>query len=163
MSILNSKINISKYGKRYNYAETKFICLPENVSLARMITGSFITNSNEKSLDLTVSQLEEIKVAVSEAVSNAIIHGYNSDNISIVTLILESYEKALIIKISDNGIGIENIEQAIQPSFSTKAERMGLGFAFMHSFMDEVIVDSQPNCGTKVTMIKKLPIKDTYL
>lgn len=160
---MNSKKSTAEYGKKFNSITARFICLPENVSLARMITGCFITNSNEKSLDLTVSQLEEIKVAVSEAVSNAVIHGYNNNNTGIVTLMLESYEKALIIKISDNGIGIENIEQAIQPSFSTKAERMGLGFAFMYSFMDEVIVDSKPNCGTTVTMMKNLPVKDTYI
>ncbi|MGI5824393.1 MAG: anti-sigma F factor [Bacillota bacterium] len=150
----------SNYGKQLNYVKTQFICHSENVGLSRMLTGCFVGNSNEKNLDLTVSQLEEIKVAVSEAVSNAIIHGYNSDNKGIVTFILESYEKALIIKISDKGTGIENIEQAVQPSFSTKAERMGLGFAFMNSFMDEVIVDSEIGKGTTVTLIKKLPIKE---
>lgn len=153
----------SNYGKQINYVKTQFVCHSENVGLARMLTGCFISNSNEKNMDLTVSQLEEIKVAVSEAVSNAIIHGYNSDNKSIVTFILESYEKALIIKISDKGVGIENIEQAIQPSFTTKSERMGLGFAFMNSFMDSVIVDSQIGKGTTVTLIKNLPIREDIL
>ena len=130
----------NKYGKKFNCIKSQFVCLSENVSLARMITGSFITNSNEKALDLTVSQLEEIKVAVSEAVSNAIIHGYNSDNKGIVTLTLESYEKALIIKISDDGAGIENIEQAIQPSFSTTAEDIfnQRGFIFIISLNRKV-------------------------
>ena len=153
----------TNYGKRYNYVKTQFVCHSENVSLARMLTGSFITNSNEKNLDLTVSQLEEIKVAVSEAVSNAIIHGYNSDGKGMVTFTLESREKALIIGISDSGAGIDDVEQAMQPSFSTKAERMGLGFAFMHSFMDKVVVESEKGKGTEVTLIKTLPIREELL
>lgn len=153
----------TNYGKRYNYVKTQFICHSENVSLARMLTGSFITNSNEKNLDLTVSQLEEIKVAVSEAVSNAIIHGYNNDGKGMVTFTLESRERALIIRISDSGAGIEDIEQAMQPSFSTKAERMGLGFAFMHSFMDGVVVESEQGKGTDVTLIKNLPIREELI
>lgn len=153
----------TNYGKKYNYVKVQFVCHSENVSLARMLTSCFITNSNEKNLDLTVSQLEEIKVAVSEAVSNAIIHGYNSDGKSMVTFTLESREKALIVGISDSGAGIEDVEQAIQPSFSTKAERMGLGFAFMHSFMDKVIVKSEKDKGTDVTLIKNLPIREESL
>ena len=151
------------YGENKNYVQTKFVCHSENVGLARMLTGCFVGNSNEKNLDLTVSQLEEIKVAVSEAVSNAIIHGYNSDNKGIVTFTLSSYENALVIEITDNGVGIENVEQAIQPSFSTKRERMGLGFAFMNSFMDEVLVDSEVGKGTTVTLVKKLPICEDKL
>ncbi len=153
----------SNYGASKNYVKTQFVCHSENVGLARMLTGCFVGNSNEKNLDLTVSQLEEIKVAVSEAVSNAIIHGYNSDNKGIVTFELTSFENALVIKVSDSGVGIADIEQAVQPSFSTKKERMGLGFAFMNSFMDEVNVQSELGKGTMVTMIKKLPICEDRL
>lgn len=153
----------SNYGRQLNYVKTQFVCRGENVGLARMLTGCFVSNSNEDNFDLTVSQLEEIKVAVSEAVSNAIIHGYNNDERGIVTFILESYEKALVIQVIDEGTGIEDIQQAMQPSFSTKAERMGLGFAFMNSFMDRVEVESAKNQGTKVILVKNLPIEEKFL
>ena len=105
-------------------------------------------------LELTLNDLEEIKVATSEAVSNAIIHGYRHKPDGIVKVVGTLFEDQLVIEVTDEGVGIADIQQALQPAFSTDPERMGLGFVFMQSFMDEVKVDSQVNKGTTVTMRK---------
>ena len=152
-----------EFGKLKNRARLEFAASNENAALSRMMVSAFISNSTDAKLDLTVAQLEEIKVAVSEAVSNAIIHGYSGDKTKTVVLILQHYEQALVLEIEDKGIGIADIDQAMLPSFSTREDRMGLGFAFMSSFMDRVDVESEPGKGTKVRLIKKLPIEDEYL
>lgn len=128
-----------------------FSSLPENVSIARMLIASVGAQ-----LNLPLNEIEELKVAVSEAVSNAIIHGYRNENGRLVLLELEIAEGALKITVSDEGCGISDVEQALQPAFSTDPERMGLGFVFMQSFMDELDVDSTVNQGTTVTMVKYL-------
>lgn len=128
-----------------------FSSLPENVTLARMVASTLGTQ-----LDLPLNELEELKVAVSEAVSNAIIHGYRSQSDQYVTLELEADSSKITIKVTDIGCGIPDIQQAMQASYSTDPERMGLGFVFMQSFMDELKVDSEINKGTKVTMVKYL-------
>lgn len=134
-----------------NHIKLEMASVPENVGLARITVASFVSQ-----LDLTLNDLEEIKVATSEAVSNAIIHGYENktDGIVIVEAILE--EDKLILSIEDFGKGIEDIEKAMQPAYTTDPERMGLGFVFMKSFMDQVFVDSKLGQGTKVTMEKQL-------
>lgn len=128
-----------------------FSSLPENVTLARMVASTLGTQ-----LDLPLNELEELKVAVSEAVSNAIIHGYRSQSDQYVTLELEADSSKITIKVTDIGCGIPDIQQAMQASYTTDPERMGLGFVFMQSFMDELKVDSEINKGTKVTMVKYL-------
>lgn len=134
-----------------NQIKLEIMSIPENVALARVTVASFAAQ-----LDFTLIDLDEIKVAVSEAVSNAIIHGYENDPNQIVTMIITLYKnKTLEIIIEDTGKGIANIDQALQPSFSSDDERMGLGFVFMQSFMDNFQVDSKINQGTKVTMVKK--------
>ena len=107
-------------------------------------------------VDTTLNDLEEIKVAVSEAVSNAIVHGYQNNTTE--TVIVEGEIKQGILKVSieDTGIGIENIEEAMTPAFSTSPDRMGLGFVFMKSFMDEVEVFSEPGKGTKSRPYQKI-------
>jgi stage II sporulation protein AB (anti-sigma F factor) len=152
-----------EYGKLKNRARLEFAASNENAALSRMMVSAFISNSTDVKLDLTVAQLEEIKVAVSEAVSNAIIHGYNGDRSRTVVLNLQHFEQALVLEIEDCGVGIADIDRAMLPSFSTREDRMGLGFAFMSSFMDRVDVESEPGKGTKVRLIKKLPIEDEYL
>ena len=124
--------------------------LPENVGLARVAVAAFAAQ-----VDMTVNDLEEIKVAVSEAVSNAIIHGYGNNPDGLVTIRCQREDGQLEISVSDTGIGIADITQAMQPAFSTDPERMGLGFAFMQSFMDDLRVISEPGQGTQVIMRKK--------
>lgn len=124
---------------------------PENVALSRVAVASFAAQ-----LDLTLNDLEEIKVATSEAVSNAIIHGYQNNPDGIVTLVAMLYEDALEIHVNDSGVGIADIEMAVTPAYSTDPERMGLGFVFMKSFMDKLDVKSELNKGTQVVMVKYL-------
>ncbi|MGI6684869.1 MAG: anti-sigma F factor [Bacillota bacterium] len=137
--------------KPKNIVKIQFNSLPENVSLARVLVATIAAQ-----LDMTISDLDELKVAVSEAVSNAIIHGYENDPENIVELEVECYQDKLIITVSDYGVGIADVEEALQPSFTTDNERMGLGFVFMQSFMDKLEVKSEPNMGTKVIMSKNL-------
>ncbi|MGE4271642.1 MAG: anti-sigma F factor [Desulfitobacterium sp.] len=125
--------------------------LAENVGIARMLIASVGAQ-----LDLSLNDIEELKVAVSEAVSNAIIHGYINDTDKQVDLIIEFNSESLKIIVKDEGCGIADVEQAMQPAFSTDPERMGLGFVFMQSFMDDLQVESAVNQGTTVTMIKRL-------
>ncbi len=133
-----------------NQIKLEFISIPENVGLARITIAALASQ-----LDLTLNDLEEIKVATSEAVSNAIIHGYRNKPTGIVKLTGTLYEDSIVIEIVDQGVGIEDIQQAMQPAFTTDPERMGLGFVFMQSFMDEVKVESEINNGTKVILTKK--------
>lgn len=128
-----------------------FTSLPENVGIARMLVASVGSQ-----LDLSLNDIEELKVVVSEAVTNAIVHGYRNGPTGIVRLELTVEADFLKIVVRDDGIGIADVEQALQPAFSTDPERMGLGFVFMQSFMDELNVDSAPDHGTTVSMIKYL-------
>jgi len=123
--------------------------LPENISFARVAIAAFISP-----FDPTVGETSDIKTAVSEAVTNAVIHGGPDP----FEMILTSHEKKFTIEVSDTGIGINDIEAARQPLFTTKQdmERSGLGFTVMESFMDTVTVDSTPGQGTTITLAKTL-------
>ena len=101
--------------------------------------------------------MDEIKIALSEAVSNSMIHGYQGDENQEVTVILEVKDRILTIQVIDTGVGIADIPQAMEPAFSTREEHMGLGFVFMQTFMDTIDVQSQPGEGTTVTLYKQLP------
>lgn len=136
---------------KVNKLSFRFSSLPENVTMARMLTSTLGAQ-----LNLPINELEELKVAVSEAVSNAIIHGYQSNPDSFVILELEAHSDRIFIQVIDHGCGIPDIKQAMQASYSTDPERMGLGFVFMESFMDELRVESEVNMGTKVFMVKYL-------
>lgn len=128
----------------------EFDASSENEGLARIVVAAFLTQ-----LDPTLEELQDVKTAVSEAVTNAIIHGYEEKGGKIfLTASLEN--GVLEVVIEDKGVGIENIEQAMQPLFTTKpeGERSGMGFAFMEAFMDKVEVESNPGIGTKVHMWK---------
>ena len=124
--------------------------LSENVAIARVTAAAFAAQ-----MDFTLNEIEEIKVAVSEAVSNVVIHGYEDEN-GQIELSMNLYEDRLEYIITDKGRGIADIALARQPSYSSDPERMGLGFAFMESFMDELDVTSIINEGTTVRMIKKI-------
>lgn len=129
----------------------RFLSRSENVSLARLLAAAFVADR-----DMTVADLDEIKVVVSEAVSNCIIHGYEGRENEWIELRLTRQEHKLLMSIEDSGVGIADIERAMQTNYSTVEERMGLGFAFMTSFMDTVEVVSAPGQGTTVTMSKNL-------
>ena len=121
-----------------------------NENFARTAVSAFVLP-----LDPTITELSDIKTAVSEAVTNSIIHGYEygEGTISINAKIFDNGK--ILIKIRDKGKGIENISQAMEPLYSTVGgERAGLGFAVMQSFMDKLKVTSKVNCGTTVTMEK---------
>ena len=109
-------------------------------------------------LDPTVPQLADIKTAVSEAVTNCIVHAY-PDHIGPVTVTAAIYEGGIVrITVSDRGVGIPDVAKAMEPMFTTgdAEERAGLGFAVMQSFMDKVRVSSAPGHGTRVTLTKRL-------
>lgn len=133
----------------------------ENQKLARSIAAAYSAE-----LDPTVDELTEIKTAVSEAFSNAAIHGYgrDPDNVMSRPVYMDFSVIApstLMIKVTDRGRGIEDISRAMEPMFTTDTDRnrSGMGFTVMESFTDKLKVDSKPGEGTTVTMIKKL---DTY-
>lgn len=128
-----------------------FSSIAENVTIARMLIASIGAQ-----LDLALNDIEELKVVVSEAVSNAIIHGYQNDPEKLVSMEIEFNTEVLQIIVRDQGCGIADVEQAMQPAYSTDPERMGLGFVFMQSFMDELTVDSVVDQGTTLTMVKDL-------
>ena len=121
-----------------------------NESFARVAAASFVSQ-----LDPTIEELSDVRTAVSEAVTNSIIHGYENDAGNIkMTCIL--YNDSIEITILDEGKGIEDIALARQPLFTSKPdlERSGMGFTVMETFMDEVNVESEVGKGTKVTMVK---------
>ncbi len=136
-----------------NEAELRIKGITENIGLARVTVASFASQ-----LNFTISELEELKVAISEAVSNAIIHGYQHRT-GEVTLKLKINGNQLEVVVVDEGVGIEDIDSAFQPSYTTE-DRMGLGLTFIKSFMDNLKIDSTPGEGTKVKMVKK-PVQNT--
>ncbi len=134
-----------------NRIKIEFPSIGENVALARIAIAALASQQ-----ELTLNDLEEIKVATSEAVSNAIIHGYQGRPDGIVQVIGTLEDDLLTIEIIDEGVGIADIQEALQPAYSSDPERMGLGFVFMQSFMDEVEVESEVQAGTKVVLKKRL-------
>lgn len=140
-----------------NHAFVSFDAKSINESFARMAVMAFMTDMNP-----TLDELEDVKTAVSEAVTNAIIHGYGEDETCKVEMTCFRCEDKLMVSIQDYGVGIENIEEARQPFFTTKPdmERTGMGFAFMETFMDEVEVVSKLGEGTCVTMTKYIGRSD---
>jgi stage II sporulation protein AB (anti-sigma F factor) len=132
-----------------NKMKIQLSSLPANVAFARVAAGAFAAQ-----LDFTINDLEEIKVAVSEAVTNSIVHGYGSDAGSVIEVAAEILGDALTITVEDRGRGIEDIEKALQPAFSTDPERMGLGFSFMQSFSDTFDIASEPGKGTRIRMTR---------
>lgn len=136
-----------------NKMELKFSALSQNESFARVTVAAFIAQ-----LDPTLDELTEIKTVVSEAVTNAIIHGYenNPDGEVFISVTLE--DGAVYMTIKDHGIGIDNLDEARQPLFTTKPEleRSGMGFTIMENFMDEIVVESNINTGTTIHLTKYL-------
>lgn len=140
--------------KTLNRMKLEFLNHSENESFARVAVAAFASP-----LDPTVEELTEIKTAVSEAVSNAVIHAYPGSDDGIVTVECTiDGDRRVIIIVSDSGVGIEDVELAREPLYTSKPgeERSGMGFTVMESFMDRLEVESAPGAGTKVTMIKNL-------
>lgn len=135
-----------------NYLKAEFAARAVNESLARVIAAGFIMP-----LDPTVEQMADVKTAVSEAVTNAVVHGYDGTSGSVV-LELSCEDRLLTMKISDTGVGIEDIERARMPLYTSKPEcdRSGMGFTVMESFTDSLHIESEKGVGTTVIMTKKL-------
>ena len=138
-----------------NEMKIEFISKSSNEAFARISVAAFASQ-----LDPTIEELADIKTAVSEAVTNCIIHGYDKKQ-GIVKIVSKLKENEIIIEISDKGKGIENIDEAKEPLYTTKPnlERSGMGFTIMESFMDKMEVESVLGLGTKVTMSKIIKTK----
>lgn len=135
-----------------NHMQVMFDAKSVNESLARMVVTAFMTDMNP-----TLEQISDVKTAVSEAVTNAIIHGYENENREdSVELCCDREGQQLIVTVEDHGVGIADVERARNPFYTTKPEleRSGMGFTFMEAFMDKVEVCSQLGVGTKVVMWK---------
>lgn len=136
--------------KIINEMKLAFDSKSSNESFARSAVAGFLIQ-----LDPTIAELSDIKTAVSEAVTNAIVHGYGDEIGTVFIRVQITDSNIAIIQVKDKGVGIANIPQAMEPMFTTGgSERAGLGFAVMQSFMDKVKVTSKPEKGTTVTMEK---------
>ena len=135
-----------------NEMKLEFLSKSNNEAFARITVAAFVA-----SLDPTIEEISDIKTAVSEAVTNSIVHGYE-DKLGVINLKCKIRDREVTIEISDNGKGIENIEMAKQPLYTSKPnlERSGMGFTIMESFMDTMKVESIVGLGTKVTLTKTI-------
>lgn len=137
---------------RENNMKIEFDSRSENEGFARVAVAAFVTPLNP-----TLEEIEDIKTAVSEAVTNSIIHGYG-ERIEKIILTASIKENEFFVEIKDFGCGIENIEKAMEPMYTTRPdlERSGMGFAFMEAFMDDIHIESEVNKGTTIYMNKKI-------
>lgn len=139
-----------------NFMSLQFTSRSENESFARVAVAAFITQ-----LDPTMNELTDIKTVVSEAVTNAIIHGYNNSPTEMIAITVEMIGEQVVITVEDKGEGIADLELARQPLFTSKPEleRSGMGFTIMENFMDEIEIVSGVGKGTIVTMTKRIESK----
>ena len=143
--------------KNTNEMELCFDSRSANEGFARVAVASFLTQLNP-----TVEEVADVKTAVSEAVTNAIIHGYENE-VHKVRIRCRIEENIFTVEVCDQGRGIENVEEAMQPMYTTGGEdRAGLGFAVMESFMDKVRVHSRVGKGTRVTLTKWLGGREPF-
>lgn len=142
-----------------NEMKLEFLSKSNNEGFARVVVACFASQ-----IDPTIEEIADIKTAVSEAVTNAIIHAYPNGE-GLVKIVSRLYEKEIEIEISDTGIGISDIEEAKVPMYTSKSglERSGMGFTIMESFMDALKVESIVGLGTKITMKKKINTKEVSL
>ncbi len=136
-----------------NYTKIILPSYSKNERLTRMYVSAFASQ-----LDPTIEEINDIKAAVSEAVTNAIVHGYRNTAGDITIQLRIVNHDTIYIKISDKGVGIPDVKKAMEPLFTTcpEEERAGLGFAVMESFTDKIRVTSKVGKGTSVTLIKRL-------
>ena len=137
---------------RHNEMETSFLSVAENEAFARVVIAAFAVQ-----LSPTMTEIADVKTAVSEAVTNAIVHGYEGMR-GMVTMKARIDGQLLSIEIADRGKGIPNVQQAMEPFYTThpEQERSGMGFAVMQTFMDDVEVHSVPGNGTIVILRKRI-------
>lgn len=133
-----------------NHVALEFAAIPENVGVARLLVATLAGQAG-----FTIAEIDEVKLAVSEAVTNAVIHGYALAAERLVRVEVGVEGGLLTVAVVDEGRGMEDVAWAMQPAISSDPERMGLGFAFMQSHMDSLVVDSTPGQGTRVTMTKR--------
>jgi stage II sporulation protein AB (anti-sigma F factor) len=135
-----------------NVMKLDFLSKSTNESFARVAVAAFVSQ-----LDPTIEEISDIKTAVSEAVTNAIVHGYEN-KIGIITIHVHIKEREITIQVKDRGNGIEDVQKAMQPLFTTDAanERSGMGFSVMETFTDRLFVNSRIGKGTRVIMKKRL-------
>lgn len=131
-----------------NFVRLEMASRPDSVGMCRLAVAHFAGI-----LGFSMAEIEELKVAVSEAVTNAVIHGYGGGPGTIL-LALRELDGGLAIEVRDEGVGIRDIRKARQPSYSQDPERMGLGFVFMESFTDDLRVESEVGRGTRIVMVK---------
>jgi len=141
---------------RGNFMSLRFAARSENESFARVAVAAFVSQ-----LDPTLEEITDIKTVISEAVTNAIIHGYENDPAGEIAIEARIEGDTVVISVEDSGRGIEDVEQARQPLYTSKPEleRSGMGFTIMENFMDRVEIESSPGKGTKVTMTKRIESK----
>ena len=134
------------------YFEMKFDAIPSNEAFARYVVGAFMIDANP-----TLEELEDVKTAVSEAVTNCIVHGYE-DKGGVIELNCKISNNCLIIEVKDNGVGICDIDKAMEPFFTSKpsTERSGMGLPLIRSFMSSVVLNSNVGKGTTIVMTKNL-------
>lgn len=135
-----------------NHMKLEFDSLTENTGFARVAVAAFLTQLNP-----TLEEVSDVKTAVSEAVTNAIIHGYEEKEGTVI-LFAQIQKDEMLIQVTDKGKGIPDIKQAMEPLYTSKPEKehSGMGFMFMQAFMDEVKVESKIGEGTCITMRKKI-------
>ena len=138
---------------RKNEMETTFLSVAENESFARVVIAAFAVQ-----LSPTVSEIADIKTAVSEAVTNALVHGYEGSSGMVTLRAAIDDRSTLTVEVKDSGRGIADVPKAMEPFFTThpEQERSGMGFAVMQTFMDDVDVESAPGKGTIVRMSKRI-------
>ena len=143
---------MERIGDVTNEMELYFDSHSSNEAFARVTVAAFMTQLNP-----TVEEVSDVKTAVSEAVTNAIIHGYEN-TLHKVYIRAWIQGKSLFLEVSDKGVGIPDVKKAMEPLFTTKPEmeRSGMGFSFMEAFMDELEVESEPGRGTRVKMRKEI-------
>lgn len=145
-----------EHGMETNEMVLEFDSKSQNESFARLVAAAFVTQ-----LDPTIEEIADIKTAISEAVTNCIIHGYENGP-GKVKMTGQIHGNEITLKIEDHGVGMEDVEKAMEPLYTTKPEleRSGMGFAFMEAFMDELAVTSEVGKGTVVTMKKVIGKKE---
>lgn len=140
-----------------NQMELTFLSKAENEAFARMVVSAFLVQENP-----SMAVISEVRTAVSEAVTNAVVHAYDGEIGKIVLRAQMNSDAMLTIDVEDFGRGIDDVRQAMQPFYTSQPdqERTGIGFALMQSFMDEVKVYSSPGSGTTVRMSRRLQEND---
>jgi stage II sporulation protein AB (anti-sigma F factor) len=138
-----------------NKMSIEFVSKSQNEGFARVAVAAFVAQ-----LDPTIDEINDVKTAVSEAVTNSIIHGYENKEDKLIRIEAEINENEVTIGIIDKGVGIEDIEKAMEPLYTSRPdiERSGMGFTVMETFMDDLKVESEKGIGTKIVIKKKFNV-----